>query len=298
MTTINQLVRRMESKYLEPVTEETASAPLVWSITDSDLTFTLLAGVMSPDEESYIGPGRLLELESELVRVITYNQATREVTCERGMRDTINTAHAAGIDVRIPTRFPRKDVIEAIQTAIESLWQPLMVMKEDLITVDTAGHLPLPLSTVRIISVEVETTPEHWTVIQSRLMNPYSLDTSIASVRVARNPYARALALVKYGVKVVLPDGNDDEIVDLPAKWERIVLTDAAAELLSGVDIDAVTQEFLTQTLRLEQFPVRSGASISQSLIRYREYLIDQASKDIKGAYPRRIVHKRVSIWK
>jgi hypothetical protein len=50
----------------------------------------------------------------------------------------------------------------------------------------------------------------------------------------------------------------------------------------------------LTEQIRLERFPVRSGSTISQSLIRYREYLVQQAATELTAAYPRTIHMKPV----
>ena len=298
-TTLKQLLGRIETKYLEPVTEETAAAPLVSDINSSETTFRITPAVLSPDELSYIGPGKLLELESEIVRVISFNQILLEAEVIRGVRNTDAVPHlAADTDVRIPTRFPRDETYSALRSAIEALWQPLFVQKEEFITLDSSGFLQLPLSTVRIISVQYESQVDGWRKIQATLLNPHPYDTAVAAVQVAKNPYGSALALVKYGVKVTVPPLVTDEIFDLPAKWERIVLADAAAELLSGVDIDALTQEFLTQQLRLERFPVRSGSTINRALVQYREYLVELAERDLRSASPRRIVNRRVSVWK
>ena len=75
-------------------------------------------------------------------------------------------------------------------------------------------------------------------------------------------------------------------ITDMPEKWERLVVVDAAIALMSGVDIDAVTQEYLTEQMRLERFPVRSGESIMNSLVRYREYLLQRFTGEQKALSP------------
>ena len=290
MTTIDDLRQQIEDKYLEPVTEQTPSVPLAAAMDDSELTFTIEPDILGLDELSLIGPGTLLELEYELVQVASFNQSTWVITCsKREARGTTAAEHAIGTDVRLPTRWPRATVARSIRAAIDALWQPLFGIEEQRATVDVTGYLALPLDTVRILRVQYEDETGRWQDASGELFATHPMDDTISSVQV--EPVARmsALCVVKYGRKITAPDSNTDTIELLPEKYERIILSDVGAELLSGVDIDAVTQEVLTQQLRLERFGVRSGSTISQALIGYREYLVDQAESELDGQYPRGI---------
>ena len=298
MTTINDLRQRIEDEYLEPVTEQTPTVPIVSDIDATSLTFEVVPDILSPDEESLIGPGAILELDSELVSVVSYDQTTNVVTCRRGLRSSTAVAHTAADSlVRFPTRWPRVTVETAIKSAIDSLWQPLYSPKEKIATVSTAEFVRLPLTTVRLTGVEYQAPDGSWYPMASTLFATHPTDPNFASLQLGPLPYTTTLCVIRYGVRIVAPESITEDIEDLETKWERIITTDAAAQLLSGVDIDAVTQEYLTQQLRLERFPVRSGATISQSLIRYREYLMDQARKDFKAKYPVKVQQLPVAIW-
>lgn len=298
MTTINDLRQRTENEYLEPVVEQTPSVPLASDINDSTDTFNIVPDVLSPDEDSLIGPGALLEIDSELVRVLTYDQNNNTITCTRGVRGTTKAAHtAADGEVRFPTRWPRKIIEDAIRSAIDSLWQPLYASKETLATVNTAEFIRLPLNTVRLIGVEYRNTNREWEPVNATLFATHPTDPDAAAIQLGPIGLNTALCNIRYGVKVEAPSSTTETIDDLEQKWERIILADVGAQLLSGVDIDAGTQEVLTRQLRLERFPVRSGVTISQALIRYREYLVDQAHKDLTAKYPVKIYQRPVSLW-
>ena len=287
MSTIDELRQQLEDKYLEPATEQTPSVPLAAAMDSSELAFTIEADILSPDELSLVGPGALLEIEYELVRVASFDQSTWVITCGRERRGTTAAAHAIGTDVRFPTRWPREIVAKAIRASIDALWQPLFAVEEQRSTVDTAGYLALPLDTVRILDVQYESFDGRWASATGTLFATHPMDATIASVQVEPVARTSALCVVKYGRKIEAPDDVAEEIELLPEKYERIVLADAGSELLSGVDIDAVTQEVLTQQLRLERFGVRSATTISQALIGYREYLVQQALTELDGLYPR-----------
>lgn len=298
MTSIDDLRQRLEDQYLEPVLEETPSSPLAVDIDNTQTTFRIVPDVLSPDDESYIAPGRILELDYELVRVLSYDASTKEVSCRRGVRGSLAASHtAATTDVRFPTRWPRRIMKTSIENGIRSLWQPLFLKAEVQATVSSAQYVQLPLSTIRIIKVEFRNDHSgRWDEVAYKLHNTHPHDPSYASIEIGDVPY-RTQCTITYGKKVDVPAVVTDDIEGMPPEWERIILADAAAEMLSGVDIDATTQEYLTQQMRLENFPVKSGSSISQNLIRYKEYLVDEAEKDLKAAEPRAVAHRRVSLY-
>ncbi|MEN8233774.1 MAG: hypothetical protein ABFR89_02485 [Actinomycetota bacterium] len=298
MTTLNDLRQRLENQYLEPVIEETATVPIQVSIDNSEDMFKIGEGILSPDEESYIGPGRLLELDNELVRILNYDSLLKEVTCVRGARGTTKVSHdAATAECRIPTRWTRETQLQSLRDAIASLWKPLFVEKEQIASVSAAEYVPLPLTTVRAL-VEYETDSGEWASVGSRLVATHPLESDRAAVFISsRFPYDSALCIIRYGVRIAPPDDPTETIENLPANWERIILADAAAELLSGVDIDATTQERLTEQIQAEGFPVTSGSRISQNLIRYREYLVDQEKAELTAKTPKKVSRKPLSLW-
>ena len=299
MTSLNHLRQRLENGYLEPVMEETPSVPMTQGIAIDDLTMTLTPNILSPDEESYIAPGRVLELGNECVRVQTYDELTKVMTFTREARGTTAEAHGVEDLVRIPTRWTRHQQLEALSAAIESLWQPLYVVKEERSIIDQSMYAPLPLNAVDVLDVKYQSRNSgRWRSVPAELFQTHPLDDTLASVQVGRGPNPNALCVIKYGVKIEVPATYTEDIADLPRKWERILLVDAAAELTTGLDIDAQSQEVMTEKIRLENFPVRSGSSISNGLVRYREYLVQQAHSEIKAANPRGMVNLTADAWR
>lgn len=300
MTTLNSLREQLEALYLEPATEETPSVGIDRSLNTTDATFVLASGVLSPDEESYIAPGRIVELGNELMRVATYDELTKVMTVERGAKGSVPESHLSTVRLRIPNRFTRVSQLNALRAAVDGLWQPLFVAKEERTTMDTAGYLSLPLNTVRLLNIKYQARRNaRWRSVPGELFETHPTDSSRAAVQVAYTGRNQGqLCVIRYGIQLQSTADYTAEIADLPQKWERIVLVDAAANLLSAVDIDAQSQEILTEKLRLENFPVRSGATISQSLLGYREYLVSRAHKELIARYPRSIVKGIASAWR
>lgn len=298
MTSINDLRVRLEDQFLEPVMEETPKVGLSAAITDTATTFTHVENVLSPDEQSYFGPGRVIEINDELMRLVSYDQLTREFVVKRGIRGTVKAAHAADDQVRIPTRWTRKAQTDALRAAVFALWKPLFAVREEMATVSTAVYVPLPLNTVRILGVEVERSNGQWGTTTGKLFQTHPMDNTVSSVQVGKVPRGSSVCLIRYGVRIEPPDDNSEDIEYLPENWERILLVDAAAELLSGVDIDTYSQEVLTEQLKQEGFPVMSGGRVSQNLVRYREYLVDSAQRELKSLNPVRVRFNPATPWK
>lgn len=288
MTTLNDLRITLETDYLEPVSERTAKTPLAAAMDDTELTLTITDRVLSPDEEAVIGPGAIIELDYELFQVSDFNMSTSVITVlgrafEGG---GAAAAHAIGASMRLPTRWPRQSQANALSEAIDNLWKPLYVIEEERLTIDTLGYLPLPLDTVEILRVQYEydtrarglvpttSSGSEWLDAEYELFRTHPQDPNFAAVQVVPTLSPGALAIIRYGREPARPALVTDTLAPWEDAWNRIVVLDAAIALLSGVDIDSVTQEYLSQQLRLERFPVRSGATITQAMIAYREYLV------------------------
>ncbi len=285
MPTLDELRQILERDYLEPVTERTPQTPIVNAITDVEGACVITAGILSPDEESLLGPGAVVEIDYEQMFITAYDQPSDTITFNREYEGTTKVAHLAGAMLRIPTRWPRYNQEQALREALDSLYPPLYSPASIIGTVSTMRFVQLPLDTSRIIRCQWQ-NGDRWADCQGELFDVHPLDTSFAAVQLEPGVPKGALAQVRYGTKPAVPDSVTDDIVGFLTKWQRLVVVDAAVRLLSGVDIDAVTQEYLTQQIRLERFPVRSGASITQALIRYREYLLEQAETDLIANNP------------
>lgn len=288
MTTIDELRNRLELEYLEPINELSPSVPIVGSITASGGTIVITDGIFSPDEESLIGPGTVMEIDSELVFVTDYNMSTMTITCDRGHLNSVPAAHDDGAFIRLVSRWPRYLQSLAIRDAIDGLFPPLFVVQEERVPTSAAGFLDLPLTTVEVHRVQIMVSGV-WQEVEAIAYPTHPLDDGIGFIRLETG-VPDSFAVIGYGIKIENPEDDETTIAYLPQKWERLVIVDAAIALLSGVDIDAVTQEYLTESLRLERFPVRSAEAIVRSLITYREYMVDRFQNEQLSQSPPMVI--------
>jgi len=85
-------------------------------------------------------------------------------------------------------------------------------------------------------------------------------------------------AIVKYKVKPSRPAAEADTLTSLDIKdeWQKAIVVGAAANLLRGEDVDQATSDYITKTLEREGFPVGSGETVSNALLRYQDFLIQR----------------------
>jgi hypothetical protein len=71
----------------------------------------------------------------------------------------------------------------------------------------------------------------------------------------------------------------------LPVEYEPILIADAAAAAIQGRDLSAATQEYITQALEAEGFPVGSGVNIRNQLLGYRNMLVADQVRKLKARW-------------
>ena len=84
-----------------------------------------------------IAPGAVLAIDNELMRVVSANVASREVSVLRGWQDSVAVSHADRAEVQINPRFTMFDIFDTMQDEISS-WAPDLyrVTTEEFTTAD------------------------------------------------------------------------------------------------------------------------------------------------------------------
>lgn len=115
-TTVENTIERIRRQLASTVRMEINT--LGSSLTTSTLTFPL-----TYDLANSIRSGAVLSIGRELMRVVSVNVTSKEVTVIRGWQDTDAEAHDSGDEVLINPRFTRYDIYDAIVQEIDS-WSP------------------------------------------------------------------------------------------------------------------------------------------------------------------------------
>ena len=300
MSTFGQLIDRTYREYLRPVEEQeplsqVANLDTITSgqgITASGTTLQYKEGLFTPEEEELIGAGSVLEIDSELLMVEDINTVSREITVERGRLGSTAAEHAEDTDIILKPKYPRLNVANAIGDQVIGLFPALYAIKKTTITTASTQFVEMPAGTQRILQAKINNSTSNTTVysdIPLELLTDFAGSTTEAAVQFPSAPGSGKTVYVVYASKFTRPTTETTDlntVSGLEDFHEQIVMVGAVAQLLSELDVDASTQNYITENLEQRGVPVGSGERLRNALLRYYGVLLDRARREQRSRFP------------
>ena len=300
MSTFGQLIDRTYREYLRPVEEQEPLSQVAnldtitggQGITAAGTTLKYKEGLFTPEEEELIGAGSVLEIDSELVMVEDINTVSREITVERGRLGSIAAQHAEDTDIILKPKYPRLNVANAIGDQVIGLFPALYAIKKTTITTASTQFVEMPAGTQRILQAKINNSTANTTVysdIPLELITDFAGSTTDAAVQFPSGPTSGKTVYVVYASKFTRPTDettNLNTVSGLEDFHEQIVMVGAVAQLLSELDVDATTQNYITENLEQRGVPVGSGERLRNALLRYYGVLLDRARREQRSRFP------------
>ena len=289
MAAVSTLVDRIYRDFLNKPDDLSAFSRLDGAMSDTTgTTLTYESGLFSSEEENLLGNGALVEVDQELMLVTAANTSTRTLTVSRGYAGTTAATHADETNVFINPTFPRKSVFDAVADNIVRLYPSLYNVTTTNVVANTT-YQEVPASTVEILTSYVQNASgEQYTSAGIELLRDFPPSSTNTAVQFYNTTNGKTVHLVVKR-KFVRPTS---ETVDLATdclisdEYEQIVMVGAVADIVGATDIDASTQEFITEKLAAESYPVGSGERLRNALLRLRSLLIDEARGNLRSLYP------------
>ena len=324
MSDIGKLVDRVYREYLEPMDDLQPYTLLETSINDSEQTITFDGTLLTQEEEDVMEAGSIIEIEQELLLCKVLDTVNNTVTVNRGVRGTTAAAHSAGATIKIAPPFPRKNVYDAVVDQINTLFPSLFAVDVQEVTASTGytllGSYDSPGTNNYIVSVMKaisqstdfsagsDTTGVVFAPVVCQLVelpNPftytdsdgvsrtitYSSGPSVVNALQFSNISAGHTTFVTFKKKFIEPTSETDTLasIGLEPEYESIIMAGVTAQLIAGRDIPKATAEYITEQMAISNYPVGSSSSIRNSLLQYRNLLIEQARKYLRSKYPEAI---------
>ena len=289
MAAVSTLVDRIYRDFLNKPDDLSAFSRLDGAMSDTTgTTLTYESGLFSSEEENLLGNGALVEVDQELMLVTAANTSTRTLTVSRGYAGTTAATHADNTNVFINPTFPRKSVFDAVADNIVRLYPSLYNVTTTNVT-SNSTYAEVPASTVEVLTSYVQNASgEQYTSAGIELLRDFPPSTTNTAVQFYNTSNGKTVHLVVKR-KFVRPTS---ETVDLDTdclisdEYEQIVMVGAVADIVGATDVDASTQEFITEKLAAESYPVGSGERLRNALLRLRSLLIDEARGNLRSLYP------------
>ncbi len=300
MSTFGQLIDRTYREYLRPVEEQEPLSQVAnldtitggQGITATGTTLKYKEGLFTPEEEELIGAGSVLEIDSELVMVEDINTVSREITVERGRLGSTAAQHAEDTDIILKPKYPRLNVANAIGDQVIGLFPALYAIKKTTITTASTQFVEMPAGTQRILQAKINNSTANTTVysdIPLELITDFAGSTTDAAVQFPSGPTSGKTVYVVYASKFTRPSAETTDlnsVSGLEDFHEQIVMVGAVAQLLSELDVDATTQNYITENLEQRGVPVGSGERLRNALLRYYGVLLDRARREQRSRFP------------
>ncbi len=284
MAAVSTLVDRIYRDFLNKPDDLSAFSRLDGAINDSVTSLNYEAGLFSVEEENLLGSGALIEIGQEIMLVTSATTSTRTLTVSRAYAGTSAAAHSDKDNIFVNPTFPRKTVFDAVGDNIVRLYPSLYNVTTTNVT-SGSTFAEVPASTVEILNSYVQNaTGDQYTSAGIELLKDFPPSSTNTAVQFYNTSNGKTVNLVVKR-KFVRPTAETDDLSTtclLEDEYEQIVMVGAVADIMGATDVDASTQEFITEKLAAENYPVGSGERIRNALLR----LIDEARGNLRSLYP------------
>ena len=288
MAAVSTLIDRIYRDFLNKPDDLSAFSRLDGAINSSVTSVTYESGLFSSEEENLLGNGAIVEVGKELMLVTSANTSTRTLSVARGYAGTDAATHLDETNIFINPTFPRKSVFDAVSDNISRLYPSLYNVTTTNVT-SNSTYQEVPASTVEVLTSYVQNASgNQYTSAGIQLLRDFPPSSTNTAVQFFNTSNGKTVHLVVKR-KFVRPtdETSDIESVCLVApEYEQIVMVGAVADIIGATDIDASTQEFITEKLAAESYPVGSGERLRNALLRLRSLLIDEARGNLRSLYP------------
>lgn len=289
MSTLAQLVNRTQRQILSGTVEERNKLSGSLTSTATSVVFQYeLAGIRA---------GSIIQVDSELMYVWEVNTGTKTATVERAFNGTVAAAHLTSAYVLVNPRFPRHQIIEAINDELSDLSSPMNgLFRVKSVDINYNGsdrmiNFPviedvIDLTEVRIryLSTDYLKVPK---VALTRNLPTSDFGSGIALTinQTVRSGQLRVSYKTGFG-RLVNESDDVQAIAGFPLSAEDLLVIGAQIRLVSPREIKRNFTESQGEPRRAEEVTAGAVASSITNLLRLRRDRITAEAAKLNRQYP------------
>jgi len=297
MAAVSTLVDRIYRDFLNKPDDLSAFSRLDGAIDNTTTTVIYEDGLLSSEEENLLAGGALIEINQELMLVTNIVSSTRTLTVARGYAGTTADSHGDKTNMFINPTFPRKSVFDAVADNISRLYPSLYNITTTNVT-SNSTYAEVPATTVSVVNSWVQNASgDQYTSAGIELLTNFPPSSTNTAVQFSNTSNGKTVYLVVKR-KFARPTAETDDLTTtclLEDSYHQIIMIGAVADIMGATDIDASTQEFITEKLSAENYPIGSGERLRNALLRLRSLLIDEARGDLRSLYPQAVAISNIN---
>jgi len=241
--------------------------------------------------------GGVIQIDNELMYVWEVFSGSKTVTVERAWNGTTAAAHASGAVAIVDPKFPRSQIIEAINAEIDDLSSPMnglyQIKSLELNYNGTWNMINLPTTDkiIDLVSVTVRyIATDYPKITRCRLIRDLPNDDFNAGYAIRFDEQVRAgRMIVVYKApftNVTTEAQNLQNIAGFPTTAEDILMMGAQIRLVSPREVKRNFTESQGDTRRSEEVPTGSVSSSINNIIRMRRDRITAEAARLARQYP------------
>jgi hypothetical protein len=289
MSTVGTVVDRTLRQLMSGTVEERNKTAAALTATATSVSFQYdLNGLRA---------GGVIQIDAELMYVWEIASGTKTATVERGWNGTTAATHITGSVAIIDPKFPRAQILEAINAEIDDLSSPMnglyQIKSLELNYNGTWNMISLPTidKIIDLVSVTIRYIATDYPVIRKcRLIRDLPNDDFSAGYAIRFDEQVRAgKMIVVYKApytNVTNETQNLQNVSGFPTTAEDILMMGAQIRLVSPREVKRNFTESQGDTRRSEEVPTGSVSSSINNIIRMRRDRITAEAARLARQYP------------
>ncbi len=289
MATGTQIINRATRQLLSGTTEQRNKLASGIDASATSVTTTYeLAGLRE---------GQTFEIDSEIFYIWAADSSSKTLTVERGFNGTTAASHSAGALITVNPRFPRNQMLEAINDELADLSSPVNgLFQVKTVNIDYNGSdamidLAGTSNIQEIMSVSVRyLTDDYIPIRRWRLQRNVPTDdfATGTALRMDQAVLAGRLRIVYKAPFSSLSSESDNlqSVAGLPAEAEDIIALGVQIRLMSPREIKRNFTESQGDTRRADEVPGGAVANSITNLLRLRRDRITAEAQRLARQYP------------
>jgi hypothetical protein len=289
MSTAGALITRASRQLLSGTVEERNKLATTVTSADGQIVFTYDLGGFRE--------GSVLEIGSELMYIWSSVPSTKTLVVERGYDGTTAAAHTAGANTVVNPRFPRQQMLDALNADLDDLSSTMNglfhVVAQDISYNGTDRQINLTSASgvIDLLDVRLRYLASDYPMIRKvRLQRNLPTADFASGVAIVFDEAVMAGTLrvvTKREFTRVTAEANDMQTVAfLPVSCEDIVEMGVILRMMNGREIKRNFIESQGDTRRSEEVPPGSTRDSLSNIQRLRRERITSEAARLKQQYP------------
>jgi hypothetical protein len=262
----------------------------------TNLTTSATSVVLSYDLDG-LRPGSVFEIDSELFYVWEAVSGTKTLTVERGFNGTTAATHTANAIVTVNPRFPRAQILEALNDELADLSSPMHGLfqvksfDDDYNGSDMLINLPQVANIIDILTVHIRhQSDEYFQVRKVKLVRDLPTDDFSSGYAIKfEQPVRQGRLRIVYKAPFTALTNESQNLVTyagLPATCEDIVNIGVQIRMMAPREIKRNFTESQGDTRRAEEVQAGAVGNSITNLIRMRRDRIMAEAHRLTRQYP------------